>query len=335
MIGVAVWGAGWVSAEHLKAYRNHPRVRVAAVGSRTREGAQARIDGLGVECDVYNDLDALLARGDVDAVSVCTPHDLHVENVERIAAAGKHVLVEKPLALDMDGLRRVRAAVERHGVRAMVGFELHWNPYVRMLRNLVDDGTLGDLVYLEAGYFSEQGPWWPGFHWGVTKEKGGSVISIAGCHALEFLCSFGGEVEEVFAYHTRRHRTDYGYEPTVAGLLKFRNGIVGVLSASFEVRAPYTFPTVIGGSRGAVRDGRLHAERFRGQADWIQLPTVMPDSPDVTHHPFQDEIDHFIECIVQGREPLTSVLTNQSTEVGLALDLSAQSGRPVRLPVAP
>jgi predicted dehydrogenase len=334
MVGVAVWGAGWVSGEHLKAYRANPNVAVVAVGSLTKEEARAKAESVGIGCDVYDSLNEMLLRSDLDAVSVCTPHHLHVPNLEQIAAAGKHALVEKPLALDFDGLRRVKEAVRKYQVRAMVGFELHWSPYVQMLRNLVADGTMGDIVFLEAGYFSEQGPWWPGFKWGITREFGGSAISVAACHAVEFLCSFGGEVDEVFAYQTRRNRRDYEYEPTIAGVLRFKNGIVGVLSSSFEVHAPYFFPTVIGGSKGAVRDGRLHADRFKGQTDWIRLPTVLPDSPDVAHHPFQGEIDHFIECILSNREPLTSVTGNRSAEVGLALDRSAQCGTPVRLPVA-
>ncbi len=333
MLGVAVWGAGWVAGEHLKAYRANPNVRVVAIGSRTKEEARGKLDLFGIRCDVYDDLEKMLRREDVDAVSICTPHHLHVPNLEQVAAAGKHALIEKPLALDIDGLQRARVAAGKRGVRTMVAFELHWNPYFRMLRNLVADGTIGEIVYLEAGYFSEQGPWWPGFHWGVTKEQGGSVISVAACHAVEFLCSFGGAVDEVFAYQTRRNRHDYEYEPTIAGLIKFKNGIIGVLSASFEVHAPYFFPVVIGGSKGAVRDGRLHADRFAGQTDWIQLPTVLPDSPDVTHHPFQGEIDYFIDCILNDQDPFLNAATSLSTEVGLALDLSGQSGKSVRLPL--
>lgn len=333
MVGVAVWGAGWVSGEHLKAYGANLNATVVAVGSLTKDEARARAANSGIRCDVYDNLEEMLDRSDLGAVSICTPHHLHVSNLETVAAAGKHALVEKPVALDFEGLCRAREAVRKHGIRAMAGFELHWSPYIQMLRSLVEDGTLGEIVFLEAGYFSEQGPWWPGFKWGITKACGGSVISVAACHAVEFLCSFGGEVEEVFAYHTRRNRADYEYQPTIAGVLRFRNGIVGSLSSSFEVHAPYFFPTLIGGSKGAVRDGRLHADRFRGQTDWMRIPTVLPDSPDVTHHPFQAEIDHFIDCIEHDREPLTSILTNISTEAGLALDLSAESRKPVRLPV--
>ncbi len=334
MLGAAIWGAGWVSGEHVKAYRANPNTNVVAIGSRTKEGARARAVESGVECDVYDDLDEMLTRDDLDLVSICTPHHLHVSNLEKIAEAGKHALVEKPVALDLDGLNHAREVVKKTGIKTLVGFELHWNPYVIMLRNLIDDGTLGEIVFIESGYFSEAGPWWPGFKWGLTKEQGGSVLSVGGCHVVDLLCSFGGEVAEVFAYQTRRNRQDLEYEPTITGLMKFKNGIVASISSSFEIHAPYVLPIVIGGSKGSVRDGKLHADRFTGQTDWIELPTILPDSPDVTHHPFRDEINYFIDCILNDTEPFQSVENaRQSVEVCLALERSAETNKPIALPL--
>ena len=334
MLGAAVWGAGWVSGEHLKAYSNNPHTKVVAIGSKTKQEAGEKADSLGLEADLYDNLDEMLARKDLDIVSVCTPHHLHTENLIKIARAGKHCLIEKPLSLSVEELKKVYAVVKETGIKTLVGFELHWNPYAMMIDNLIKDGTLGDLVYLETGYFSEQGPWWPGFSWGITKKYGGSVISVAACHAVDFLIKLGGPVEEVFAYHTRRNRQDYEYMPTIAGTLKFKNGIVGVISSSFEVHAPYTFPIIVCGSKGAIRDGKLHADRFSGQTDWISLPVTMPDTPQVTHHPFPEEIGHFIDCIRENRESVHNVFgAGHSVEVGFALDLSAETGKPVKLPL--
>jgi predicted dehydrogenase len=334
MLGAAVWGAGWVSGEHLKAYMANQNTEVVAIGDKSKEIAQAKADFLGLKCEVYDNLDEMLKRSDLHIVSICTPHNLHVPNLVKIAEAGKHALIEKPLALSVEELKTAYEVVKRTKIKTLVGFEARWNPFIRMMRNLVDDGTLGDLVYLEFGYFSEQGPWWPGFSWGITKESGGTVISVAACHAVDLLLYFGGDVDEVFAYHTRRNRQDYEYQPTIAGVLKFKNGIVGSLSSSFEVHAPYVFPIVIGGSKGSIRDGKLHTDRFMGQTDWIDIPTVKLDTPDVTHHPFNDEINHFVECILEDRESPQSVFNaGRSVEAGLALDISAETGKPVRLPI--
>ena len=334
MLGTAVWGAGWVSGQHLKAYTENPNTKVVAIGDKSKEIAQAKADLLGIKCDVYDDLDKMLKRDDLHVVSICTPLHMHVPNLVKIAEAGKHALIEKPLALNIEELKTVYDIVQRTKIKTLVSFVARWSPYVRMLHNLVNDGTLGDLVYLECGYFSEVGKWWPGYSWGTTKAEGGSVIAASACHAVDLLLSFGGDVDEVFAYHTRRYKQDFEYMPTIAGVLKFKNGIVGVLSSSFEIHAPYTFPIVIGGSKGAIRDYKLHADRFLGQTDWIDIPTVRADTADVTHHSFNEEIDHFIDCILNDREsPQNVFMAGRSTEAGFALDLSAETGKPVRLPL--
>ena len=335
MLGTAVWGAGWVSEEHLKAYIANPHTEVVAIGSRTTADARSKAYSVGIESDVYDDLDEMLKRDDLHIVSICTPHHLHVPNLEKIAKAGKHAIIEKPLAITIEGLQKARKVVKDTGIKTLVGFELNWNPYIMMLRNLVEDGTLGDIIFLEAGYFSEQGSWWPGFSWGITRKKGGSVLSIAGCHAIDILCSFGGEVEEVFAYHTRRNRQDYEYEPTITGVIKFKNGIVGNISSSFEVHAPYVLPIIIGGSKGSVRNGKLHADRFTGQTEWIELPSILPDSPNITQFPFPEEINHFVNCVLNDDESFLNVENaSQSAEVGFALDISADTGKPIKLPLS-
>ena len=100
--GVAVHGAGWVAAEHVRAFAADVRARVVAISSRRAESAErvARETGHS-DVLIETDLDAVLERDDVDVLAVCTPHDLHPENTIAAAQAGKHVLIEKPAALDL------------------------------------------------------------------------------------------------------------------------------------------------------------------------------------------------------------------------------------------
>jgi len=88
MLGTAVWGAGWVSEEHLKAYIANPYTEVVAIGSLTKEEARAKANSVEIESDVYDDLDEMPQRDDLHIFSVCTPHPLHVPNLEKIAQAG-------------------------------------------------------------------------------------------------------------------------------------------------------------------------------------------------------------------------------------------------------
>ena len=102
MIGVAIQGAGNVSTEHIKAYQNNPHTRVVAIGSRTMESAKKKAIACGIDCELFDSYDRMLAYPGVDLVSICTPPDLHAAETITAAEVGKHILIEKPVALNPD-----------------------------------------------------------------------------------------------------------------------------------------------------------------------------------------------------------------------------------------
>src|SRR5215218_9218039 len=113
-IGVAVQGAGTVSTEHLRAYLKNPHCRVVAIGSRTKEGAANKARQVGLDPDeigIYDTVEDLLAHPGLDALSICTPHTRHAQETIAAAQAGKHVLIEKPVATSLEDLHAMDAAV--------------------------------------------------------------------------------------------------------------------------------------------------------------------------------------------------------------------------------
>src|SRR5437588_13087768 len=101
-IGVAVHGAGWVSGEHIKAYQKNPNTRVVAVSSRKRESAEAVARECGLtDVKIYTDYEALLADSNVQALSICTPPNLHPQETIMGAQAGKHMIIEKAVVNDI------------------------------------------------------------------------------------------------------------------------------------------------------------------------------------------------------------------------------------------
>lgn len=335
-LGVAVHGAGWVAGEHIRAFARNPHCEVRVVSSRREESARARLREAGIEADVDTDYGRVIARSDVDVVAICTPNERHPEETIAGARAGKHLLIEKPVAMTVPDMQRMQAAVNQAGVRTVVSFVLRWNPLCQTIKALVTNGTLGSIFLAETGYLHEIGPWYSGWEWARTSARGGSTMLFAGCHAVDALRWFAGEIAEVSAYATHGHDNRYEYAPTVAAAVRFVQGGVGLISASFEVPAPYTFPIALHGSRGAFRDGRLYAKStFPGQTDWVTIPSIAPDSGDVAHHPFQGEIDHLVDCILSDVESHCNLADAVKThEVCLAIDQSVASGRPVRLPLA-
>ena len=259
-----------------------------------------------------------------------------VETAIAAAEAGKHILIEKPVAMNVKDLKEMRDAVREAGVKTVVSFVLHWNPFFETVKALIDDGTLGKIFYAETDYFHEIGKWYPGYEWSRTKEMGGSSMLFGGCHALDAIRWFvGSEVTEVTAYSTTGHRQDFEYDPSIVSILKFENGAIGKVGSSFEIDMPYVFNVFVHGSKGVVRNEKLYClEKFPGQKGFITIPTIMPDSGDVTHHPFQGEIDHLVGCILKDEESHVNLDDAVKThEVALAIDMSAETGKPVKLPL--
>jgi len=339
--GVAIWGSGYVAGEHVRAYRANSQARIVALGSRTLEGARAKAQQWGLDCPVYDDLEKLLANPEVDIVSVCTPNDQHARDAIAIARAGKHILIEKPPATDLDSLRAMGDAVRRAGVKTLVGFVLRWNPLLQTAKALVDDGALGRIVMAQVDYWHHIGrdAGLPMYHWLVQKEHSGGIFLAGGSHAVDAArWLVGEEVIEVFGYASGPSG-DYDYPPTVVGLLRFagrggRAGAIARVSACVEANIPYVFNLDLLGEDGSLRGNRLWSRKLPGQTGWAEIPTIMPDSGDVSHHPFQGEIDHFLQCIATGVEsPLNLEDGIKTAEVCLAVEQSAATGQPVRLPL--
>ena len=335
-IGIAVQGAGTVSTEHLKAYIRNPHCRVVAIGSRTREGAarKARQVGLGPnEIGIYDSLDELLANPAVDALSICTPHARHPQETIAAARAGKHVLIEKPVATNLEDLHAMDAAVSEAGVRSVVGFVLRWNPLVLAAKAMLAEGLFGDLIYLQTDYWHNgEVSGYPGAAGRLWRATVDAMLG-KGCHAVDLArYLMGSDVVEVVALETA------GLEglPKPANqvaLVRFANGKAGKVSACTEPWIPYQFNIDLLGSEGGLRDNRFFSRRLPGVLDWATFPTILPNNGLVEHHPFQGEIDHFVDCIRAGVESHVSLYDAVNThETCFAISASARAGgRPVRV----
>ena len=335
-LGAGIWGAGWVSSEHLRAWNNNPNCEIVAMGSRREESVRDRLTETGIkDVKIYTRLDDLLKHPDLNVLSICLPANLQAEAAIKAAQAGKHIMVEKPAAKTPEELNKLREVVRETGVKSCVDFVLRWNPMVQISKRFILNGWLGKIIYSRFAYIHELGSWYSGFNWARTKVQGGSVTLLGGCHAIDaMLFLIDKPVKEVEAYKVRGHRKDFEYEPTIAGIVRFNDDTLGHIAASQELHMPYFFPIELMGSKGAIREGKIWSEELHGQTDWVSIPTIMPDSGDVTHHPFQAGINHLVDCILNNKESHASVeYTAHSHEVVFALDESARmGGKAVQLP---
>ncbi|MBU4273380.1 MAG: Gfo/Idh/MocA family oxidoreductase [Planctomycetes bacterium] len=335
-LGVAIHGAGNVAHAHAASWMKNPNVEIVSVSSRRRETAQRLIDDLGLDCPAGDDFDAVLADPRADVVNLSGPNHVHAAQGIAAAEAGKHILIEKPMAITMEENRALRDAVEKAGVRSIVSFVLRWNPLFENIKSLLASGAIGELFYAEVDYWHGIGPWYHGQAWAVPSKTGGSSMLLAGCHGVDALRWFvGDEVVEVAAVSNNKLGF-FEYDANVAAVVKFRSGIIGKTSVLLDCQMPYSFNIDLVGTEGTLRDDRLWSKKLLpGQTDWATLPTVLPNSGDVHHHPFDAEINDLVDSILQGRESHCNVADAYKThELCMAIDRSiAEGGRPVKLPL--
>jgi len=319
----AIVGAGKVSTEHIGAYRN-VGVEVVAICSRTIEGAQRKADELGLSAHAYDDFDKLLEREDVDIVSLCSPPELHAEQTIKAALAGKHIAIEKPVALNRRELYAMHRAVSDSGVKTIVGFVLRWNDLVLNIKNrYISD--LGRVFYIETDYWHGSSHIKPhALHEYGSRTKPIGAFLGGGCHAVDmarFL--MGSDIKEVQAVTPDINKSS---QRTTVATVTFRNGAVGKISATDEVFMPYVFNILVFGNDGVIRLNRYYA-RNSERKDYSTIPGTVPDSGAVDHHPFNGMIEELIECIQQNRETSCSLQETLNTHlVCFAAEASARRG---------
>ena len=334
-LGVAVHGAGWVAGAHVAAWMKNPHVEIVSISDITLERSQRLAERYGLRCAVGDDYERVLSDPGIDIIDITGPNHVHAEQGMAAAEAGKHVLVEKPMALTMQENRSLLDAVTKAGVKSLAGFCLRWNPAVTTIKSLVDSGAIGDLFYLECDYWHGMAP---SHHaWDLHKKKatGGSAMLLAGCHAVDAIRWLAGdEVEEVSAF-SNNCNGHFEYDANVVAVMKFKSGIIAKVSALFDCQMPYSFKLDLAGMEGTIRDDRIWSKRlFPGQTDWARYPTILPDSGDVDHHPFDGEIDHFVQCILDDCESHCNAADAYLThELCIAIDRSLQHNKPIRLPL--
>ena len=334
--GVLIVGTGWVSGEHIRAFSMNPNSKVVAIVSRDAQKGKIKAVECGVpDVTVYTDYDEALKDERVDIVCICTPNHMHAQQTIKAAEAGKHILIEKPIALKWEDALAMKAAVDKAGVKTLVGYVLHWNPLFLTAKNLMPE-YIGKLYYAETDYFHRVTENYPCYNWTCQKSVGGSSLLAGGCHAVDAMRFFmQDDVEEVTAYSSGC-RDDLEFDGTLVMILKFKNGAIGKIGSSYDTISPYIFNLHLFGDKGSLLNDKIYSPQvIQGQRDYMVLPVETPDSGDVTHHPFPEEINHFMDCIVNDKESSISLNDAIKTqEIVFAADLSAATGKPVKLPLA-
>ena len=333
-----------IASIHAEAIAALPAARLAAITDVEPERAKSLAGEFG--CAAEPDLGALLARDDVDVVSVCVPSGLHAEVGVRAAEAGKHLVVEKPIDVSLTAADRLIGAARAASVVMTVISQHRFDRGLVELRRLLDDRALGRLVLGEAStkWYRSQGYYdsaaWRGT-WGLD---GGSLMN-QGIHYVDLLLWCMGPVTEVTALcATQTHQIEV--EDTALAAVRFSSGAVGTIVASTAVFPGFDQRLEITGTAGTVvvEDGQivgraLSAELPESGRDGHNggggAPSASAANAALDSASHAAQIADLLAAIDAGRPPAVTADSGRAAlEVVCAVYESAREGRTVVIPAA-
>jgi predicted dehydrogenase len=287
---------------------------------------------------VYQKYEDLLADPSIDVVSICSFPKDHADQAVLAARAGKHIILEKPMALSWEDCQRIEKAVRDAGVQFCICFECRFSNQLQSTKAILDEGLLGRVHYAEVDYYHGIGPWYGQYRWNTRRDQGGSALLTAGCHALDaLLLCMEGEVESVTSISTQSESpvfTAYEYPTTSVTLVRFQDGRIGKCAAVVDCFQPYYFHTHLVGSEGSLLDNKLHSNKLLSdKSHWSELSMKLLDSGDVSDHPYTAQFQAFFDALDRNEEmPLTGLTSALRTHrVLFAADAAAASRTPVKL----
>ena len=319
----------WMGRHHLGGLVDRG-IEVAAICDIDAERLKIEGDANGIpEEKRYTDWRDLLAIEEMNAVLIITPDQTHREMSEAFLAAGKHVMCEKPLALTREDLSAIVNAAEKADTKFMVGQICRFTPAFRKAKELVDAGTIGELYYMESEYAHDYAKIL--HNWRADPLRHGVIGG--GCHAVDLLRWFGGDVQEVFAYGTHTLLPQAPYDDATIAVMKWSERLMGKVFVSTGCKRPYTMRTQLWGTKGTILCDNTSdtMQLFTLGEDGIAVnpePEIIP--VDINNHNVCHEFDVFAEHILKDTPVAMNALEGAKTVATcMAIVESSTTGKPV------
>lgn len=249
--GFGIIGTGSIADFHAAAIKELERGKLVAVANRTEERAKAFADK--ESCGYFTDYKQLLASPDVDIVCVTTSSGSHAPIGLDVLNAGKHLIIEKPIAMSTrDSLALIEAA-KRNGVTMSVISQRRFEAQHVAVRNVLDSGALGKLLLVEVSLpFYRAQSYYDSADWRGTIDQDGGALMNQGIHSIDLLLWFGGLVDTVYGKTaTNTHKMEA--EDLGLALLTFKNGAFGTIMASTSIQPGFPAALNLYGENGTIK----------------------------------------------------------------------------------
>lgn len=335
MVRYGIIGCGHIAKKHVSAIQAVENAKLVAVCDTNEERLKEfAVDGV----KGYLSFDEML-KTDIDVVCICTPSGLHADLTIQAAEAKKHVIVEKPMALNLEDADRMIDACERNGVKMAVVHPNRFRPAIAELKKQVDQGAFGKIGHANATVrWNRNQAYYDQAPWRGTKAMDGGVLMNQAIHNMDLLLWMMGELEEVSTFDATRIR-NIEAEDTSVSILKFKSGVLGILEAAVTIYPKNLEESLsIFGEKGTAIVGGPTANwikhwQFEGvtEKDAEQLKQNIEKDPfGVPGH--QCIIQDMTDAVQEDRTPVVSGKEGrEALAFVVACQLSAETGKPVRL----
>ncbi len=356
-IGTAIIGCGKVGDTHAQAMQSLEESHFVAALSTNAARVAAFAGRYGVK--PYTDLEQLLGNREVQMVSICTPHFTHADLVVACARAGVHALVEKPMAIDLNGCDRAIAATEASGVKLGIVSQRRFYEPVQRVKQAIAAGKIGRPMLgtvTVMGWRSEE--YYRMDAWrGKWATEGGGVMLTQTTHQLDLFQWLMGPIEEVFGYWANLNHPFIEVEDTAIAVVRFKSGALGTILVSNSQKPGFYGKIHVHGENGAsvgvqtdggsvfisgvtqtidppVNDVWTVPGEEQLLAQWQAEDTARCQTVDVMSHYHKLQIQDFLQAIIEGREPaVTGREGRKVIELIIAIYRSQRDRRPVKFPL--
>jgi UDP-N-acetylglucosamine 3-dehydrogenase len=330
-LGVAVIGAGVMGERHARVFAELPDTELVAVADID----EARAANLGACFGVrgFTNAEEAITRTGVDVVSICTSDQAHVEPCRLAAGAGKHILLEKPLATSVADAEEIIKACQDAGVLLMVGHILRFDPRYAEAQRVIATGGVGEIIHLYGRRNNVKAS-------GRRIAGRTNVAFFLGVHDIDVMRWYvGDEVRRAYAIARTKVLAEFNTPDTIFALLSFDNGVIASLETCWAM--PEGTTCTLDARLDVVgTDGMVNVEVRGGGLRVVDDRTS--SRPDVCYGPvvagrqagaLRTQLEHFVECVRTGRDPIiTPHDALQAVRVAEAITQSLESGQDVVLP---
>ena len=255
---IGIVGLGWMGRWHAHNIMKDGRVELSDVCDSSSESIELLRTETGFDGATHSDLPSLLSA-DIDAVVIASPNALHADMTVAAAREGKHIYLEKPMAISVEDCRRSREAVNTSGVKFLSGYHRRLNPLYQHAKALVADDKLGDLFMIESDYIHHVPGDWDIWSWLGKESVAGSIYHAGSGHNVDLIRYFCGDIIEVSCMKgTFLPRTDQvETEDTAIALYRFESGAIGKVQCCVGPITPFQFNFRLYGTKGTVLNNRV------------------------------------------------------------------------------